>query len=56
MLRTVGDGLKALYDSVEKLPDRDNASQQQTGREKTKPQKVLFQDQKVLKDNLSNAM
>ncbi|KAL7520596.1 hypothetical protein ACHAWX_005312 [Stephanocyclus meneghinianus] len=56
VLRTVGDGLKALYDSAEKLPDRDNAPQQQAGREKTKPQKVFFHDQKVLKDNLSNAI
>ncbi|KAL3797863.1 hypothetical protein HJC23_006901 [Cyclotella cryptica] len=55
VLRTVGDGLKAIYDSAEKISDLDKVSQpQSTGR--TKPQKVFFQDQKVLKDNLSNAI
>ena len=64
IMLTVKEGLKALYESAEVLPDDTTSYEQPRGTnsrksnkpQKMKPQKVQFESKDKLKDNFSNTM
>ncbi|KAL7535726.1 hypothetical protein ACHAXR_006693 [Thalassiosira sp. AJA248-18] len=58
VLRTAKESLRALYESAEVVPDDDEARRRRRldKNSRSKPERVVFNDKELLKDNLSNTI